>query len=158
LPLPCVDGVYRVHAGQPVCLTIANRSRRDLHLALLDLRPDWSIVQLLPQPGGGESLVVPASPRRRRPVTLVMRPSLPAGVAAGRDLLKLIASTRPSRFGWLTQPPLGVAHRDAPPPPASPLEELMRLWGGGALRDDGCGLPSGDEWTTAAVESWMTRR
>jgi len=157
-PLPRGDdGVYRVRVGRWVCLTIRNRSRGPLELALFDLRPDWSVKQLLPSPGGGGSRVLEGSPHEPPPLHLPMSPDLPAGIDAGRDLLKLFAATRPTRFNWLTLPPLGDTHRDAPPPPTSALEELMARWGAEPHRDFQLGIASGDEWTTVQVESWMTR-
>jgi hypothetical protein len=42
-------------------------------------------------------------------------------------------------------------------PPATPLETLIARWGGEPHRDFQVGVPSGDEWTTVQVESWMTR-
>lgn len=157
-PLPQVDGVYQVRVGDWACLTLCNRSRQDLYLALFDLRPDWSIEQALPTPWSGDSYVLPASPKERRPVHLPVRPDLPPGVAAGRDVLKVFAATRSTRFNWLTLPPLDERHRDAVAAPATPLETLMARWGGEPHRDFQLGVPSGDEWTTVQVESWMTRR
>jgi len=78
-------------------------------------------------------------------------------------VLKVFASTSPTRFDWLSLPPLdrplsSETTRGSAADAPSPLEEMKRRWGCEANRDWERASAGGDEWTTVQVESWMTRR
>jgi hypothetical protein len=172
VPLPRRDGVNQVQAGQLVCLTLHNHSRRDLYCAVLNLRPDWSVQQIHPSPHARPSYLIDKGPRQATERYLVIRAGLPEGYDEGRDVLKLVACVRPVDFRWLQLPPLDAEPLRAASErrPLGPLEALfVRLVADPSyaaqptapadpLRGSDDGIPVADEWTTVQIETFITRR
>jgi hypothetical protein len=88
--------------GDRVALRIRNRSSRVLNVAVLDLRPDWSVTQVYP-PGAGDSFVS-LDPGEERQVRF--RAGLPEGYTEGTDVLKVFATLGTTGFRWLELPAL----------------------------------------------------
>lgn len=122
-PAP-VDGVLRLPVGAKVAVRAHNRDGRTVHLTLLDLTEDGEIGVAWPMPGQERAL-----PRSPEPFTLLEI----KGVEPGRDLLKLLITTRPADFSALQQAP--VRNR---PPPGHPLMQ----WFTAAERGDAAPLPA----------------
>jgi hypothetical protein len=107
--------------GEKFTISITNKSKRDLYIALLDLSGDGSVDVVYPQRGAQE-FVAP-----NNTWTKVLKTTLPQGRASVRDILKLIATTKYADFGFLEQtavrggPGLAATRGKA----ASPLEELL---------------------------------
>ena len=91
--------------GEVVALRMTNRSSRILNLAVLDLRPDWEIVQVFPQRYDFDFCPIDPGDAKE----LRFRGRLPRGWSEGTDLLKVFAILRTASFRWLELPPLGQA-------------------------------------------------
>jgi hypothetical protein len=90
----------RVQAGDAVCLTIENRSVRELNIAILDLQADWSIRKAYPF---GDYLPLRRSACERISFEVQWSFQQPRG----RDLMKIFAVTGPLDVRWLELPALG---------------------------------------------------
>lgn len=121
-PEPCAEPLPRFTTDEGVCLTISNRSPRTLHLYVLALGRSWSVRLLHPR-HGLETL--PAGQAIRLPFRL----SLPPGSPEGLEILKVIATTRPTNVRWLELPPISqtasLIDRTSLGVPADPLEEFF---------------------------------
>jgi hypothetical protein len=120
-PQPQPPGALELTHGDYCCLRITNRSARPLALALLDLRPDWSISLLTPD---GLDL----DPGEQRDIALSA--TVPGDAyASGRDVLKVLATRDPVDGSLLKMPALGEPWVPRGPrgPDDPPLEELMRI-------------------------------
>lgn len=151
-PIPC---------GRWICIRIANTSAQELSLGALDLQPDWGVSQLLPGRHGGDFLTL--GPGEDHVVAL--RTHLPGGLAAGTDLLKVVAAAGPVGLRWLEMPALDAVsprRSAARPMLREPLNELEALFA--ALMADRAPRRSlepsrspGREWAVAHLELPMTR-
>ncbi len=152
---PPAAGDPTFHVGESVTLLLRNRSRYRLHAAVLDLRPDWGIRQVLPGLAGGRNHALEPWTEER----FTIRADLPPGIDRGRDVLKLMAALEDTRFRWLELPPL-----DRPSTPrgdacASPLERLFAALAAdaGLLRDFEPAACAAEEWATAQAAAWVVR-
>jgi caspase domain-containing protein len=150
---PVLDAVE----GDWVLVQIANRSSYTLHVAVLDLQPDWGITRVLP--GRGEGAFLSFDPGQVHPLPL--RVSLPEGIEEAADKLKVFATRGTSDFGWLTLPALGEPPEpgDALRSAGSPLEELFAAFRSNQPRMRNL-IPSSfpsEEWVTAEVEVRIRR-
>ncbi len=126
----------RVQAGRWVLLEIENHSGRELHLFVLDLRPDWSVEIIHPKKGletleGGRQLALP------------FEIFLPPGHSGGRETLKVLATTSPNRPRILRLPALGRTPRR--------VVRGARSTGGERWRSS-LFRRAHDHWTTADVD------
>ena len=118
-----------LRAGEATTLLIVNQSSYSLNVVVLDLRPDASIAQICPKPGGFAFSTL--SPQEWK--SLQIKVSLPPEYREGDDVLKVFATRGAVSFRWLELPPLGLA---GPPVVAKrgaskgPLEELFAMMGG----------------------------
>jgi hypothetical protein len=107
--------------GDRFTISITNKSKRDLYIALLDLSGDGSVDVVYSARGAQES-VAPG-----KTWTKVLKTTLPEGRASVRDILKVIATTGYTDFSFLKQaavpggPRLSATRGTA----ANPLEELL---------------------------------
>lgn len=91
--------------GQWLCLRIANTSSLVLHVAVLNLQPDWGIAQVLPTASSAPCLELEPDSENLLP----LRAYLPASFARGRDILTVVAAVEPTDFRCLELPPLASA-------------------------------------------------
>jgi hypothetical protein len=89
-----------VRPGDWLCLTIENRSKRELNFAVLDLQADWSIAQMYPR---GAFLPLGAGRCEQIPFQVVW----PYRRPRGRELFKVFAVVGTVDFHWLELPALG---------------------------------------------------
>jgi hypothetical protein len=108
-----------VWSGDWVCLTIENRSVRELNVAVLDLQADWSIRQAYP--GWASFCALRSGAAEHIPFEVRWDFRQPRG----RDLLKIFAVTGPTDFRWLELPALGE--------PPLPPPEVRGLRAGSSL-------------------------
>jgi hypothetical protein len=150
-------------AGAPVtlkpeqwtCLRVTNKSNHVLNLTVLDLQPDWRIIQVFPFDGNldfepfdphGEPLIVP------------LKASLPKGYDRGIDRLKVLATLGAASFLPLTLPSLDQrlerrGFRNARRA-ANALEELLAAVGAEkpTLRALMPSASPSQQWTAVEVE------
>ncbi len=89
--------------GEVVWLAVENGSRNRVHYAILDLRPDWSCVRLVPRDGDSRGLAA------GRTEAFPLSPRFEPGDRPCRDILKLLVSLEATDFGWLELPVPGEA-------------------------------------------------
>ena len=105
--------------GDNLCLTLENRSVRELNVAVLDLQADWSIRQIYPE---AAFLPLDSEAVERIPFAVTW----PFRQRRGRELLKIFAVSGTVDLRWLELPALGE-----PPLPlprgrsGSPLDSLF---------------------------------
>ena len=131
-PLPCRGLVLR--CGEARKIRIVNRSKIRLDIAALDLAPDYSVTQILPQRRSVS--LVPLDPEQEEVVSL--RGWLPRGWNEGTDVLKIFATQGTASFRCLELPPIGC--------PPNPLR--------GGLTPSSY---SHEEWITTQVEIQVRR-
>ena len=128
--------------GERFTISITNKSRKDLYIALLDLSGDGS-VDVVYSARGAQEFVAPD-----KTWTKVLKTTLPGGRDSVRDILKVIATTGYADFSFLKQaavrggPRLAATRGKA----ANPLEELLANAAVGMTRGVG-GVEVGS-WTT----------
>lgn len=112
LPLERLDTYPpQVEVGSTLVLAVENLSRFPLHVAVLDLCPDWGIVKVFPSDSGSRLV----DPHGRWRISL--QADLPPGLEDGTDTLKLLAATEPLDCGWMELPPLvGTGLEDSEDP------------------------------------------
>lgn len=110
-PFPTLPPQAR--AGDWLCLTIKNRSPRELNIAVLDLQADWSIRKAYPVGG-----YLPLGPDMCERIPFQV--SWPFRKPQGRDLMKILAATGPVDFRWLELPALGEPPLSLPKSPFKP--------------------------------------
>jgi hypothetical protein len=126
-----------------------------LNVAVLDLQPDWGISQVYPGASGRFIEVTPGVPH-----VLSLKAGLPAGIARGKDVIKVFATltTKAANFRPLTLPALDQpqAPREAALGARDALGALFA-----ALTDDAptratrtfsADVNPSDDWTSAQVE------
>jgi hypothetical protein len=84
-------------AGEPIDLTVTNRSLAEVYFAILDLAADGSVDVVYPAEGRNESLAPGKS------FTVPAQAALPEGRARTRDCLKLVVTQAPVDFRFLRQ-------------------------------------------------------
>lgn len=150
-------GALEVRVGEWVRLTVKNRSDQVLNLAVLDLRPDWAIVQIHPSATRGS--FDPMDPGEVKRLTF--EAELPSGTDQGIDVVKVFATTGPVSYRWLELPPLDVPFRGKalPGPPANDLERLFAALAveAPATRSGGPPLPEGGGWWVEGLEVIIAR-
>jgi len=104
--------VIKVKSGSAVCLVIRNPAvaspwRGTLNVTVLDLDPDWGIEQIYPW--RDEAAYEPLD--RGGEVWVPLNVSLTEGLPRGRDILKVFASTEPTRFHHLEERPLSTSKK-----------------------------------------------
>lgn len=113
-----LDEPIRVRDGAWIRATLENRSHRALHLVLLDLRPDWQILQLWPRPDQASCDRLAPGARLHLPI----RAFRVDPWRATPDRLLTVISTDPLDLRWRQLPPLGAAaasKRSAEPRPSA---------------------------------------
>lgn len=150
-PFETGAGVPTLKAGEWTFLKIQNDSTQVLNITVLDLRPNWSIRQIYP---AGAAFYEPLDPGLS--LTLPLRAALPRGCEAGRDVIKILATTGASNFRWLELPAL---ERQAGGPvwrgdPTTRLEQFLEAFmrDGPGARDLIIEAAANHEWTTTQVE------
>ncbi len=88
--------------GQWLCVRLVNTSQLVLHLAVLDLQPDWGISQVFPTATAAPCFELEPGAEQLLP----LRADLPAGCDRGRDVLMVLAAIDPTDFRCLELPPL----------------------------------------------------
>jgi hypothetical protein len=128
--------------GNEFTVHVANKSSKNLYLALLDLSSSGKVSVLFPV-GGEQEFIVPGLT-----LTRSFKATLSEGQNVDRDVLKLFATTSYADFSVFEQPPVrggvGVSRRRGQSP--NPLEEL--------LADASLGSKRGVE--RVAVGGWAT--
>ena len=128
--------------GTEFDIIVKNGSGKKLYLTLLDLSSDGSIDIVFPE-FGQEEFIAPGNTWRTRLQTV-----LPSGRDSVRDILKLVATTTPTSYSFMKQPPV----RGGSPLPKTrgrnrnPLEELLANAAVGTTR--GVKLVTVGNWVT----------
>lgn len=128
--------------GERFTISITNKSKRDLYIALLDLSGDGS-VDVVYSASGAQEFTAPG-----KTWTKVLKTTLPEGRDSVRDILKVIATTGYADFSFLKQaavrggPRLAATRGTA----ANPLEELLANAAVGTTR--GVASVEVGSWTT----------
>jgi hypothetical protein len=100
---PCdSEIVVDLPCGEARRFRIVNRSSLRLDFAAFDLAPDYSVTQVLPEPGSRSLLALEPN----EDAVLSVRGRLPPDDDEGIHVLKVIASVGAASFGWLEMPPL----------------------------------------------------
>ncbi|HSN86315.1 MAG TPA: caspase family protein, partial [Thermoanaerobaculia bacterium] len=111
-----------LRTGESLTLRLVNRSNLRLDFTVLNLAPDYSVTQLLPNPGSIDLLSL--DPGEAYPLSL--KGWLPEGYNEGNDILKIFATLGAVSFRWLELPALEkrvpVSHPRTGP--KNPLEHL----------------------------------
>lgn len=149
---------HDLQVGERVSLRLVNRSRQRLDFAVLDLAPDYSITQLLPEKGSFS--VLPLDPGEEHEVSLTGW--LPQNYEKGKDILKVFATHGATSFLWLELPPLDRPDLMSYPRigPKGPLESLFARLAAIRPAHRGWLNPSEypeEEWITAQVEIRVRR-
>ncbi len=153
-----LKGPPLLKVGESLCLTLENHGHQALNVTVLDLGPDGSISQILPNPRRGAFEVLEPD----RPYHLPLTAHLAAHLSRGRDVLKIFATHDPLSFRWLELPPL-----DQPLPEhgalrnqtKSPLDQLLASMAALAPTTR-CLIPppeSKDEWWVETLMVEMER-
>jgi Caspase domain len=149
-----------VKIGQKLVLRIKNslpkETRQVLNVTVLDLQPDWGILQIFPTDAyfaaidPGEEVLLPPLEAR-----------LPSSYMNGKDVIKVFGTIDQTNFRWLElpsldQPARGVERGNSP---KNPLEELMATITKDrpTTRDLNPSATSSREWTTAQIEVQITQ-
>jgi hypothetical protein len=156
------EGAPVFHVGDQVTLRItntlapgkANDPDRVLHIAVLNLRPNWRIAQIYPALAAFETL----DPGQTIPLAFEI--GLPEGYSEGTDIVKVFATQASTQFRWLELPaldqPPAVRSRQVRSAITDPLEQLLAL-----LTADQAGVRSvmvtrspqpARRWTVATLE------
>lgn len=101
-PAAPAGALWTLRPGDQVVIEIANRSSRDLNVAVLNLQPNWAIEQAWPGPDDFPTRRLPAGKSKRLRVR---------GDREGVEVFKVFATLGTTSFRWLQMPPL-----DEPPP------------------------------------------
>ena len=122
---------------------VTNNSQSNLYMSLLDLSSDGSVALVYPTQGQ-EEFIAPGKTWNKTLVSFA-----PKDRDSVFDVLKLVATTSPSDFGFLQQD----AVREAPPLPRvqyrgrNPLEQLLANAAIGTTR--GVAIVKVEDWVTA---------
>jgi hypothetical protein len=152
------SGAVDLRVGEALIIRIANRSSLRLDFAVLDLAPDYSVTQILPQPNSFSLLAL--DPGQEEEVRV--RGWLPRGYEEGKDILKVFATQGAANFQWLALRALNNPGPALHPriDPEKPLEKLFaRLAAIRPAQRSGV-TPSAfpeEEWITAQVEIRVRR-
>lgn len=125
----------RAEPGDWICILIRNRSAKQLAVAVLDLRPDWSVVQVHPDDGRAFAELEPLGEKK-----FALKAGLPSDLVRGIDTLKVFATIDAPSFRWLAMPP---------------LRQVGRAWRGGHSGFDAWlaeQVPFPSEWNTVSSE------
>ncbi len=135
--------------GSWICLTLVNRWEAPLHMAILDLQPLWSILQIFPYRSDGHLL------EPNGEIRIPLCASLPRNLEAGRDLLKIFATLEGTHLSCLQMPVLGGSVRSSqisPTPSASLGNLLASMVDESLVRRDLTRQPdAGSDWTVQTV-------
>jgi hypothetical protein len=135
-PILLPAGGLDLACGAWVTLRIVNRSSIPLDFAVLDLAPDYSVTQLLPQ---RKTLsLLPLDPGEAH--DLRVQGSLPESLHEGTDILKVFGTQGPVSYRWLELPPLDCT---------DPERTLRGGWSPSAFPED--------EWISTQVEIRIRR-
>ncbi|MCK4858293.1 MAG: caspase family protein, partial [candidate division Zixibacteria bacterium] len=138
--------------GEKFTMSITNKSKRDLYVALLDLSEDCSVDVVYPERGAQE-FIAPGKTWTKALYTFV-----PDGRDSVRDILKVIATTAYADFSFLKQtavrggPRLAATRGKA----TNPLEDLLANAVVGTTR--GIRVVEVGSWTTADKVLEVRRR
>jgi hypothetical protein len=152
------SGALDLRVGEGLILRIVNRSSLRLDFTVLDLAPDYSVTQLLPQRGGFSLLSL--DPDQAEVVRV--QGFLPDGYNEGNDILKVFATVGAANFQWLALRPLrrpGPALHPRVEPP-NPLEHLFAQLAAIRPAQRNGLVPSQfpeEEWITAQMEIRVRR-
>ncbi len=108
IPFASKNKTPAVKVADWVFFRIKNLSDGLLNVAVLDLQPDWGIIQVHPVP---PLWFVELEPGCEELVPLLA--DLPDGSTEGRDILKVFASLGSANFRWLQMPSLDGGKREA---------------------------------------------
>lgn len=111
--VPFAESSRSVRTGDWLCLTIENRTNRELNVVVLDLQADWSISQAYPS---GKFLPLGGGRREHIPYQVTW----PFRQPRGSEHLKVFAAVGPVDLFWLQLPALGE-----PLPQGSPYRALV---------------------------------
>lgn len=128
-----------VMVGQQMKFTFHNQSRRPLYFTLLDLSSDGTIAVVFPNPGENQAI----APGEKW--TEVLEATLTNNRKTMRDNLKVIATVRPTDFGFLRQDQIRGLPRGLT------SNQLMQILGDAQLIERAVERvsPKVDEWATA---------
>jgi hypothetical protein len=151
-------GTHDLRVEEKVRLRLVNRSNLRLDFAVLNLAPDYSITQLLPEKGS--FTLLPLDPDEEHEVNLTGW--LPQDYEEGKDILKVFATHGATSFRWLELPPLERPALMSYPRigPRNPLEQLFARLAAVRPAHRGWLTPSEypeEEWITAQVEIRVRR-
>ncbi|WP_437759685.1 hypothetical protein [Sorangium sp. So ce1389] len=121
-----------VEDGDLLFLRVKNASSRTLRVTVLDLDSEWSVSQLWPERGAGESSPIDSGRRPDSPIFIKV--TLPPGGKTAMETFKIFATVEPTSLRWLELPAMktprtAVASRGTPRV-GNPLEELLFRMGG----------------------------
>lgn len=156
--VPLAERPDTLACGDWACARIVNTSKQTLNLGVLDLQPDWGVRQVFPASGDADCATLEAG----QALLLPLRADLPPGLAAGIDLLKVVASSEWIKLRWLELPALGTSSRNGAgrrSGPADPLAALFAAFTADRLSTRALepSRYSGREWTVAHLEIPMAR-
>ncbi len=123
-------GVVEAAPDEVVRVEIFNGSPWDLSIAVLDLRPDWSIEAIWPPRYGLTDHTL--GPEESLP--LAVRGWLPPGFTAGTDIFKIFATRGTTSFDWLRMPALEQPLSVKRGVPKGVLGQLFTMMAGEAPR------------------------
>lgn len=151
-------GTHDLRVDEKVSLRLVNCSSLRLDFAVLNLAPDYSVTQLLPEKGS--FTLLPLDPDEEHEVDLTGW--LPQGYEEGKDILKVFATHGATSFRWLELPPLDRPKLMSYPRtgPGNPLERLFARLAAVRPAHRGGLTPSEypeEEWITAQVEIRVRR-
>lgn len=120
-PVPLPPGPARYQHDSHFCLRMHNSSLQHLHIAIIDLQPDWAIDTLVPD-------APELSPGATREIALRATLTDP-NFTTGREVLKVLGTVDPVDPELLTLPALGRAYQPKGPRGRSEpaLDELFRI-------------------------------
>jgi hypothetical protein len=149
---------HDLRIDEKVSFRLVNRSSMRLDFAVLNLAPDYSVTQVLPQQGSFNLL--PLDPDEEHAVDLTGW--LPQDYEEGKDILKVFATHGATSFRWLELPPLDRPNLRSYPQigPRNPLEQLFARLAAVRPVHRGGLTPSEypeEEWITAQVEIRVRR-
>jgi hypothetical protein len=132
--------------GEKFECIIANNSRRDLYVSLLDLSTDGSVAVIYPYPKGASELLKPGT----RDTLGLFETFVPTDRDSVMDVIKLFATSQPVDFHLFTQPPVRGGQRgNLPPGLNDPLYKLLEQATLGVSRGARPSAVKTGDWATA---------
>jgi hypothetical protein len=128
-------GELSVGPGESLRFELGNAGRQPLFLTILDLRPDWSVVQVYPGPELGRA-GLPLEPGP--PLSWTLHRHLFPDVEPGAEEIQVFATVGAAEFRWLELPPLDpLLDASSPQRPAAGLTPPLRALEPEAAADRG---------------------